>query len=124
MKENIEEQEVQNSKSPKPNKTLNTLMTIFAVVMVAVIIALTISYNVGGLGGYLTYENYQEIHNGMTYKEVVQVLDGHEGRLDTDAGYGGYTLAYYTWSNSSGTRCIVVGFQNGKVCAKSQLGLT
>lgn len=73
---------------------------------------------------YLTYENYIEIQNGMSYSEVVEILDGHQGKLDTESGYGGYTLRYYTWTNSSATRCIVVGFENNRVCAKSQFGLT
>ncbi|MBE7082180.1 MAG: DUF3862 domain-containing protein [Clostridiales bacterium] len=72
---------------------------------------------------YLNRENYSKIRTGMSYTQVVEVLEGHEGEMDTSSSFGGYTLAYYTWSNSSGSKCIVVGFENGKVCAKSQYGL-
>ena len=72
---------------------------------------------------YLNYKNYSKIQDGMTYSEVVEILEGHQGVLDTSSSYGGYNLSYYTWSDSLTTKCIVVGFENGKVCAKSQIGL-
>jgi hypothetical protein len=72
---------------------------------------------------YLTYNNYKKIQTGMTYNEVVEILENHPGSLDTSSSYGGYTLAYYTWANNDRTRCIIVGFENGKVCSKSQYGL-
>ena len=92
------------------------------IIVVAVVVGVS-----GGDGStnsnYLTYSNYTQIQNGMSYSQVVDILDGHQGVLDTSSSYGGYTLSYYTWTNSSGTRCIVVGFENGKVCTKSQYGL-
>lgn len=95
---------------------------ILFVIIVAVVVGVT---KVDGStnSNYLTYDNYIQIQNGMTYSQVVDILDGHEGILDTSSTVGGYTLSYYTWSNSSGTKCIVVGFENGSVCAKSQYGL-
>lgn len=75
------------------------------------------------ISDYLTYSNYNQIQNGMSYSQVVDIFDGHQGVLNTSSGYGGYNLAYYTWSNNSGTKCIVIGFENGNVCAKSQYGL-
>lgn len=72
---------------------------------------------------YLSYSNYVKIENGMTYREVVNILNGNEGVLDSSSGFGDYTLSYYTWSNTLSTRIIVVGFQNGLVCTKSQVGL-
>lgn len=70
---------------------------------------------------WLTYENYIQIKDGMTYTQVVQIFNGNEGTLDTSSSYGGYTLAYYTWSYNAKT--VVIGFENGTVCAKSQFGL-
>lgn len=72
---------------------------------------------------YLTYENYLKIQNGMTYNEVVEIFDGHEGNLDSSAGFGDYSLEYYDWTNSSYSIIITIGFENGCVCAKSQIGL-
>ena len=92
-------------------------VTVFVVIFAIIIISM------GGTKTHLTYDNYKKIQTGMTYSEVVKILDNHQGDLDTSSSYGGYTLAYYTWTNSSGSRCIVVGFENGKVCAKSQYGL-
>ena len=116
---NIDNQSNQPSQN-LPNKTVVGVM--IAISIVLMLLAVIIS-SVGGSNGYLTYENYLNIHNGMTYNEVVEVLDGHQGELNTSAGYGGYSLSYYTWSNNSGSRCIVIGFENGRVCAKSQYGL-
>lgn len=106
------------------NKTaIGVVVAIIIGVIIGVILFAVIISSVGGSNSYLTYENYMKIHNGMTYNEVVDVLDGNQGELNTSGGYGDYTLSYYTWSNSLGTRCIVVGFENGRVCAKSQYGL-
>ena len=77
----------------------------------------------GFLDTYLTYENYSKIQAGMTYEEVVNVMQGNEGVLDTTSSYGGYTLSFYTWSDELGFKCIVVGFENGRVSTKSQTGL-
>lgn len=72
----------------------------------------------------ITYENYCRITNGMTYGEVVEIL-GKSGKLDTEAGYGNYSLKYYTWEKETlfDYIVIVVGFENNKVVSKSQIGL-
>ena len=116
---NLGNQTNQRSQPPNNKKIFGIVICIAVFV---VIFAIIISSN-GGTKNYLTYENYMKIQTGMTYTEVVKVLENHQGDLDISSSYGGYTLAYYTWTNSSGTRCIVVGFENGKVCAKSQYGL-
>lgn len=77
----------------------------------------------GSIDDYLTYDNYIQIQNGMTYQEVVDILGGYDGTLDTSAGSGGYYLEYYYWSSEYGFEIITVGFENGRVCAKSQIGL-
>lgn len=111
--------------NPQKQKDKNLLIGIigFAVIFIA-IIAITVGLLNGSTSSnYLTYSNYSQIRNGMSYSQVVDILDGHQGVLDTSSSYEGYKLSYYTWSNSSGTKCIVVGFENGIVCAKSQYGL-
>lgn len=112
----------QNNPPPKQNSNATVIGVIAVVAIVVILFAVIFSF-LGGSNSYLTYENYMKIHNGMTYNEVVEVLDNHQGELDTSAGYGGYSLSYYSWTNSSGSRCIVIGFENGRVCAKSQYGL-
>lgn len=99
-------------------------ITFIVLCVVVFVVAIAVSKSDGSsTGDYLTYDNYVSIRDGMTYSQVVNVLGGKSGVLDTSSSYGGYTLAYYTWKNRSGTKCIVVGFENGKVCAKSQYGL-
>ena len=123
----MEEHKIENSSETKEKTSKNKSFIIFVVIII-VIAAITYFALTSSGGGssinYLTYENYTKIQNGMSYSEVVAILGNHQGTLDTTASSGGYTLSYYTWANSSGTRCIVVGFENGKVCAKSQYGLT
>lgn len=114
-----------NQDRPKNKKKTTLIVVIGVAVLFAVIMAIAFGVLSGGSTGasYLTYSNYAQIQNGMSYYQVVDILDGNQGALSTSSGFGGYTLAYYTWSNSSGTKCIVVGFENGSVCAKSQYGL-
>lgn len=116
-----------NDQKIKSNNKKNIIIGIITFIISSVILFVVfIAVSKSGSStahDYLTYSNYVRIQDGMSYSQVVHVLGDHEGRLDTSSSYGGYTLSYYTWSNNSGTRCIVVGFENGKVCAKSQIGL-
>ncbi len=106
--------------STKNKTSFRAIVTI----IISAIFLIIITSSTSCSSSYLTYENYMKIHDGMTYSEVVEVLDGHQGTASTSSGFGGYTISYYIWSNSSETRCISVGFLNGKVVAKSQVGLT
>ena len=68
---------------------------------------------------YLTYENYEKIENGMTYNEVVEVLENHKG-TSNNSNRG----RYITWQDDTGSRRISVSFdENGIVYNKSQDGL-
>lgn len=70
---------------------------------------------------YLNYENYEKIEIGMTYEEVVELLDNHIGRSMYPSGRGG---GIYAWSNDSGSRKIVIAFdQKGLVVNIKQFGL-
>ena len=115
--------ENRNTPDPSPNNAKGVGIFI-AIISVIIILAIIVGSTNCAKNEYLTYENYTQIQNGMTYSQVVEILDNHQGTLDTSAGFGGYTLSYYTWTNDSGSRCIVVGFENGRVCVKSQYGLT
>lgn len=96
---------------------------IFLFIIVIVIIVCFSGKDESTSSNYLTYSNYAQIQNGMSYSQVVDILDGHQGVLDSSSSYGGYTLSYYTWSNGSGTKSITVGFENDSVCTKIQFGL-
>ena len=58
----------------------------------------------------------------MTYKEVVAIA-GEEGTLSTESSYGNQTMKIYYWYSSNGISNATVSFMNGKVTAKSQIGL-
>lgn len=67
---------------------------------------------------YLTYENFEKIEIGMTYEEVVELLDNHVGRSPEKGS------RVYTWKDASGTRSISVAVDKyGIVQEKSQSGL-
>ena len=123
-------EEIQLNSSENESRQKRGKGVIIAVIGFVVLVVLGFSIIVVGTSGdglsnsnYLTYSNYTKIKNGMSYSQVVEILDNNQGVLDTSSSYGGYTLSYYTWSNSSGTKFIIVGFENGGVCSKSQYGL-
>lgn len=105
------------------NEPTNKSGLVFLIAIIAIIIFVVVIIFALSGGTYLTYDNYMKIKNGMSYNEVVEILDGHKGELDTSGGGYGYYLSYYSWTNASGSACIVVCFENGRVCAKSQYGL-
>lgn len=121
----------QSNNTHPTNKRTTAFVVLVAAVVIAIIVIVIVCVTLPDSNGnsivnsdsYLSYSNFSKIHNGMTYSEVVDILDGNKGELSTSSSYSGYTLAYYNWSNSSGTKCIVVGFENNKVCAKTQYGL-
>ena len=123
----MEENKIENSSETINSKKPSNTLIAAAVIIFVLGLILYLVFVVGDVGvttNYITYENYTKIHNGMSYSEVVSILGNHEGTLDTTASSSGYTLSYYSWTNPSGSRCIVIGFENGKVCAKSQYGLS
>lgn len=123
-----------NEQPEKNNKNTKIIIAIAIMVIVVVLIGIILGFaldtnsdesgNSGHIGTrYLTYRNYERIQTGMSYSEVVNIFGGNQGVLSTSSSYGGYTLSFYTWSNSSGTICVSIGFENNRVCAKSQYGL-
>ncbi len=106
----------------KNNKKI-VIIVIASVLILGLLFAIIFSSG-GGRKDYLTYESYSQIRNGMTYSEVVEIFDGHHGEETVSSGFENYHLAYYTWTSSSYSyKVITVGFENGRVCAKSQVGL-
>lgn len=70
----------------------------------------------------MTLSKFNQIENGMTYEEVVAII-GSEGTLSTESSYGNQTMQVYYWYASNGISNATVSFINGKVTAKSQIGL-
>ena len=106
------------------NSKHNSKWIIFLVGIFLMIIIITLICVIPRGSNWLTYENYLKIRTGMTYNQVVDVLDDHQGELNTSTSYEGYTMSIYVWQNSSGSKCIVVSFNNGEVSGKSQYGLS
>lgn len=70
----------------------------------------------------MTLKKFNKIKTGMTYKEVVAIT-GEEGTLSTESAYGSQSMKVYYWYASNGISNATVSFMNGKVTAKSQIGL-
>lgn len=70
----------------------------------------------------MTMEKFNQIEDGMTYEEVVSII-GEEGTLSTESSYGNQTMKVYYWYAKNGISNATVSFMNGKVNAKSQIGL-
>ena len=73
---------------------------------------------------YLTMENFNKVSTGMSYSQVVEIFDDHQGELQSSSSYGGITMSIDVWSNESGTRVVSIMFENGAVTTKSQIGLS
>jgi len=114
-----------NQNQPKKMSNKAIALLIVGVIAISTVIALLIVFAIDSPSenSYLNIKNFNQISNGMTYEQVVEILDDHEGTLQSSAGSGEYLLEYYNWTNDSGTKIIVVGFQNGLVTVKSQIGL-
>ena len=113
-----------NNEKNNNNKKAVIIATCSIIAILCFIVLIVVVFDSSPSGSsYLNMTNFNKITNGMTYEQVVDVLEDHDGTLDTSSSSGGYTLEYYTWTNADSTKIIVVGFENGRVCAKSQVGL-
>ena len=70
----------------------------------------------------ITLEKFNQIQTGMTYQQVVEII-GEEGTLSTESSYSNQTMQIYYWYAKNGISNTTVTFMNGKVTAKSQIGL-
>lgn len=70
----------------------------------------------------VTLEKFNKIETGMTYKQVVDII-GEEGTISTESSYGNQSMKVYYWYASNRIANATVSFMNGKVTAKSQIGL-
>jgi len=72
-------------------------------------------------GGTLTKENFARIKNGMSYKQVVEII-GFEGEETSSSEIGRYKVASYKWSGPDYTMIYGV-FTNDKLTSKTQANL-
>lgn len=66
----------------------------------------------------LTLEKYNQIKNGMSYKEVVDIMGG-EGQQQSSSGEGKYKVETYKWEGED-YQFISVVFMGEKVYSKVQ----
>lgn len=76
----------------------------------------------------ITFDKYQKIQNGMSYKQVVEII-GAEGeeisrnKIDGVSGVmGAVETVMYQWVNGNGSNMNAI-FQNDKLNQKAQFGL-
>lgn len=71
----------------------------------------------------ITLANYNQIQNGMTYNQVVEIL-GRHGVESSQAAGEGVAVSLITWEVPDGLGSNMnITFQNGRVTGKAQLGL-
>lgn len=69
----------------------------------------------------LTLEKYNQIKNGMSYKEVVDILGG-EGTETMSSGEGKYKVESYKWEGDN-YQFVTIVMTGGKVTSKFQANL-
>lgn len=70
----------------------------------------------------VTLENFNKIDSSMSYDDVC-ALFGKEGTLDSEVDIAGIVTQIYHWNNKTNLFNCTVTFQNGKMVAKTQIGL-
>ena len=123
---NVENQNYDFSTSAKMKKFIrankkNLISLAICLGILIILLAIIIISAATDSDDYLNLENFNKIQIGMTYNEVVEVLENHNGSSDKNSGRGDWIC---TWEDSSGTRKISVRFdENGIVEKPSQKGL-
>jgi hypothetical protein len=69
----------------------------------------------------LTMDKFNQIKNGMTYKEVVDIM-GSEGTQTLSSGEGKYKVESYKWEGDN-YQNVTITFMGEKVQSKFQYGL-
>jgi len=69
----------------------------------------------------LTLDKFNQVKNGMTYKEVVDIM-GSEGTQTLSSGDGKYKVESYKWEGDN-YQFITITFMGEKVNSKFQNGL-
>lgn len=69
----------------------------------------------------LTLDKFNQIKNGMSYKEVVDII-GTEGAQIASSGEGKYKVESYKWDGEN-FQYILITFMGEKMYSKNQNGL-
>lgn len=73
-------------------------------------------------GEYVTLDKFNQIENGMSYDEVVEIM-GSEGEVMSSMDFMGTTSTTYTWNGKDAMSSAVITFVGDAVESKTQLGL-
>ena len=110
-------------------ESLKSQRTVKAVVIIAVLLMslfiLTGCEGVTTQDYALTLEKFNQIQNGMTYEQVIEII-GEEGTLTSEVGEPGspfHTVMYSFYGRGSIGANASFTFQGGELTAKAQFGL-
>lgn len=70
----------------------------------------------------VTLEQYNQIKDGMTYEEVVEIFGGKES-TSSESEITGIKSEIKTWNGNGTFSVATIGFTDGEVSSKSQTGL-
>ena len=70
----------------------------------------------------VTLEQYNQIKDGMTYEEVVEIFGGKES-TSSESEIAGIKSEIKTWNGNVTFSVATIGFTDGEVSSKSQTGL-
>lgn len=70
----------------------------------------------------VTLEQYNQIKDGMTYEEVVEIFGGKES-TSSESEIAGIKSEIKTWNGNGTFSIATIGFTDGEVSSKSQTGL-
>jgi hypothetical protein len=70
----------------------------------------------------VTLEQYNQIKDGMTYEEVVEIFGGKES-TSSESEIAGIKSEIKTWNGNGTFSVATIGFTDGEVSSKSQTGL-
>ena len=90
--------------------------------ILGMILIFNIEYSNNTENEKLTLEKFYQIETGMNYNQVVEII-GEEGILSTESSYNDQSMQIYYWYADNGISNATISFMNGKVNAKSQIGL-
>ena len=103
----------------RANKKNIIVLSICGILLVILLAIVIISAAIDS-DDYITLENYNKIELGMTYNEVVKLLENHVG----ESVGNGTGSSVYTWKDDEETRFIYVTFdRRGIAYNKKQRGL-
>lgn len=70
----------------------------------------------------VTLEQYNQIKDGMTYDEVLEIFGGKE-TTSSESEIAGIKSEIKTWNGNGTFSVVTIGFTDGEVSSKSQTGL-